>query len=327
MALSHDAVVVTDADWRRAGWDAGAHLRAALSIRRVDDLVRAHDDAVMRPHGLTSARHEALALLYFSRTGERTLRDLSDHLVVHPTSVTGTVDALEAAGFVERVPHPSDRRTTLARITEEGRRAMAASCRDLGRRHSGLDALDEAAAERVFARLRPVRVAAGDVPAHGGGADPVLEADAHWAREGWSAGPWFRAAFSIYQAADVIERANLAVLAPLGLTRVRHETLGALYFAPPAGWPMHRLSSVMLVHPTSMTGTIDGLERLGYARRGADPDDRRRTLVRITNAGRDAIEVANHAIAADRCGLGALSTTAAQALFRELTPARRVDQF
>ena len=36
-------------------------------------------------------------------------------------TVTSAVNRLEAQGFVERRPHPSDRRTTLAVITDEGR--------------------------------------------------------------------------------------------------------------------------------------------------------------------------------------------------------------
>ena len=41
--------------------------------------------------------------------------------MIHPTSVTNIVDRLEAQGFVRRVAHPTDRRTTLAEITDEGR--------------------------------------------------------------------------------------------------------------------------------------------------------------------------------------------------------------
>ena len=36
--------------------------------------------------------------------------------------MSNAIDRLEASGLVERLPHPSDGRTTLARITPAGRR-------------------------------------------------------------------------------------------------------------------------------------------------------------------------------------------------------------
>ena len=41
--------------------------------------------------------------------------------MVHVTSVTHAIRRLEADGLVERLPHPTDGRTTLVRITELGR--------------------------------------------------------------------------------------------------------------------------------------------------------------------------------------------------------------
>jgi DNA-binding MarR family transcriptional regulator len=45
----------------------------------------------------------------------------SDRLQVHVTSVTHAIRQLEADGLVQRVAHPTDRRTTLVRITDLGR--------------------------------------------------------------------------------------------------------------------------------------------------------------------------------------------------------------
>jgi DNA-binding MarR family transcriptional regulator len=42
--------------------------------------------------------------------------------MIHPTSVTNIVDRLAQDGLIERVPHPTDRRTTLAAITDLGRK-------------------------------------------------------------------------------------------------------------------------------------------------------------------------------------------------------------
>jgi DNA-binding MarR family transcriptional regulator len=326
---SPDPIVVADRHWKERGWDTGWHFRASLSIYRTDDLIRQHDEAVMAPLRLTSARHEALAILYFSRHGEMPLGRLGERLLVHPTSVTSTVDALERLGLATRVRHPTDRRATLARITPKGRRAMQRTCAQLGAGHSGLDALDAADAEQLFEILVPVRADAGDLkrpddddgssPVH----DPVLEAEANWAREGWVDGPWFRAAFSIYRTSELIRQSNDDALRPLELTHVRHEALAVLFFSQTGEMPMGHLSDRLVVHPTSVTSTVDTLQRLGYVRRVPHPTDRRTTLARITPKGRRAVETSIAGMAGARCGVGALSTTQARLVFGLLAKVRR----
>ncbi len=46
---------------------------------------------------------------------------------VHPTSVTNLIDGLEKLGYVTRAAHPSDRRTTLAMISDRGREVAQAA--------------------------------------------------------------------------------------------------------------------------------------------------------------------------------------------------------
>jgi DNA-binding MarR family transcriptional regulator len=70
-------------------------------------------------HGLTPARAEVIWLLHSG--GPLTQRELSRQLKCTPRNVTGLVDALEAAGLVARRPHPTDRRATLATLTDDGR--------------------------------------------------------------------------------------------------------------------------------------------------------------------------------------------------------------
>ena len=64
------------------------------------------------------------------RLGASSQRRLADVLGVSPRNVTGLVDALEAAGYLVRSPHPTDRRTTLVRLTEQGETTMAQMERD-----------------------------------------------------------------------------------------------------------------------------------------------------------------------------------------------------
>jgi DNA-binding MarR family transcriptional regulator len=74
----------------------------------------------LAPLGLTPAQSRALRVI--SRD-EEPLRmvDLAERLGVVPRSVTTLVDALEAAGLVRREADPSNRRSTLIRLTDSGR--------------------------------------------------------------------------------------------------------------------------------------------------------------------------------------------------------------
>jgi DNA-binding MarR family transcriptional regulator len=74
-------------------------------------------------HGLTPARAEDLWVLH--RTGPRTQRELSEVLKCTPRNVTGLVDAVQRAGFVERTAHPNDRRSIVVRLSESGQALIA----------------------------------------------------------------------------------------------------------------------------------------------------------------------------------------------------------
>lgn len=72
----------------------------------------------LEPAGLTAARTHLLWLVHAEGPG--TQGALARALKVSPRNVTGLVDALEAGGFVRRVPHPTDRRATLVQLTDQG---------------------------------------------------------------------------------------------------------------------------------------------------------------------------------------------------------------
>ena len=54
----------------------------------------------------------------------------------------------------------------------------------------------------------------------------------------------------------------------------------------------------MAVDRTTMVGLIDGLEAKGFVSRRPDPGDRRRNIVEVTDAGRDAMTRTGEAIEA-----------------------------
>ena len=143
-------------------WGAVDQMHAVTSLMRVQQLVLGRLDAILKPHGLTFARYEALVLLTFSSRGSLPLGKMGERLQVHPTSVTSIVDRLEAAGLVVRRRHPDDGRAVLAEITGPGRALVERATSDLVAAEFGLGALDEAALRSLSELLRPVRKAAGD---------------------------------------------------------------------------------------------------------------------------------------------------------------------
>jgi DNA-binding MarR family transcriptional regulator len=137
----------------------------ATSIMRAQQLLLGRFDAILRPHGLTFARYEALVLLHFSRSGALPLSVIGRRLMVHPTSVTNTIDRLEQQGMVERQPNPRDGRGVLASITEPGRALVLRATEELMRDGFGLSAYAEGQLSELFGLLRELRVQAGDFAA------------------------------------------------------------------------------------------------------------------------------------------------------------------
>jgi DNA-binding MarR family transcriptional regulator len=82
--------------------------------------------------------------------------------MVHPTSVTNTIDRLERDGLVQRRPNPRDGRGTLAEITPSGREVMARSTADLMAARFGMADYAEPELDEIFSLLLGLRVAAGD---------------------------------------------------------------------------------------------------------------------------------------------------------------------
>ena len=105
-------------------WDAVEQMHAVTSLMRVQQVVLAQLDELLRPHGLTFARYEALVLLTFSKNGSLPLGKMGERLQVHATSVTSIVDRLEAAGLLERLLHPHRRREVQLVLTGRGRHVL-----------------------------------------------------------------------------------------------------------------------------------------------------------------------------------------------------------
>jgi DNA-binding MarR family transcriptional regulator len=159
--LPFDPIDEAARQWEKR-WTAVPQMHAVTSLMRVQQLLLSRLDGLLKPHGLTFARYEALVLLSFTSRGSLPLGKMGERLQVHPTSVTSIVDRLEAAGLVVRRRHPEDGRGVLAEITPAGRELVERATQDLVAAEFGLAALDEGALQELSELLRPIRKAAGD---------------------------------------------------------------------------------------------------------------------------------------------------------------------
>jgi DNA-binding MarR family transcriptional regulator len=100
-------------------------------------------------------------LLHLSRRGSLPLGKMGVRLQVHPASVTNLIDGLERAGFATRARHPSDRRTTLATITERGREVAEAATERLNRQRFGTAPLRQGELRALTETLERLRAGAG----------------------------------------------------------------------------------------------------------------------------------------------------------------------
>jgi DNA-binding MarR family transcriptional regulator len=126
--------------------------------------------------------------------------------------------------------------------------------------------------------------------------DPIDEARRHW-EERWTkqAATEMVAVTSIMRVHQILMARLNEVLEPFDLTFPRYEALMLLYLSRRGSLPLGKIGERLQVHRTSVTNTIDGLEKLGLVRRVPHSSDRRAVLAEILPAGR---RVAGRATAA-----------------------------
>ena len=161
--LPFDPVAEARRRWVEHGWGAAAPGMAAVtSLMRAQQIVSARVEEVLRPHGLTFARYEVLMLLVLSSRGTLPMARIGERLQVHPASVTNAVDRLEGQGFVQRTPHPTDRRATLVGITDAGRTVAGHATDELNATVFAEPGLAPGDVEQLVEVLTTMRADAGD---------------------------------------------------------------------------------------------------------------------------------------------------------------------
>jgi DNA-binding MarR family transcriptional regulator len=99
-----------------------------------------HNGTLRRELGL-GAGSGRIRVLFLLREQPMTLAQLAEAHGVDRPYATIIVDKLETLGFVERHPHPSDRRSKIVTLTPAGRSAAATADRILGEPPPALRAL------------------------------------------------------------------------------------------------------------------------------------------------------------------------------------------
>jgi DNA-binding MarR family transcriptional regulator len=162
--LSFDAIDEARRQWEERWPEAAMAMATATSVMRAQQLVLGAVDGALRPFGLTFARYEALVLLSFTSRGELPLGKMGQRLMIHPTSVTNIIDRLVEDALVERVPHPTDRRATLARITPEGSALVAEATSAVNAVRFGVGMLGDGEMEELIRLVHAMRLSSGDFP-------------------------------------------------------------------------------------------------------------------------------------------------------------------
>ncbi|WP_035699562.1 MarR family winged helix-turn-helix transcriptional regulator [Glycomyces tenuis] len=162
-----DAVDRIVEQWRRERPELELESMAVFGrMHRVSEKLRAMLARAHGEHGLGRGEFDVLASI--RRSGPPyTLspKEISTTLMLSSGGLTGRLDKLENAGYVERLPDPGDRRGLKVRMTEEGGRAIdAAVVAGLEVQESMLEALDADERRRLDALLRKLHAAFADQP-------------------------------------------------------------------------------------------------------------------------------------------------------------------
>lgn len=90
-------------------------------------------------------------------------------------------------------------------------------------------------------------------------------------------------------AQGAVDQLDDAACRALGINRTDGRCLDVIDREGPV--PAGRLAEASGLTTAAVTAVIDRLEKAGYARRTADPDDRRRVLVELTPLARERVDV------------------------------------
>lgn len=103
---------------------AQAEQEACLNLLRTNDQLQIRFARLFREHGLTSSQYNILRIL--RGAGEPLpILEIADRVLTVVPGITGLIDRLEKAGFVERRRCPKDRRIIYVALRQSGTNLLA----------------------------------------------------------------------------------------------------------------------------------------------------------------------------------------------------------
>lgn len=144
--------------------------------------------------------------------------------------------------------------------------------------------------------------------------DPVGEAIRQWKAHGFKSQVHVEAVANINRMSQLLHRSIEEQLRPVSLNFPQYEALVLLFFSREGSLPLGKMGRRLTVHPTTVTNTIDQLERKKLVKREPNPKDRRQVIATITELGRQRVVGATEALARIGHGLKGMSAADARAL-------------
>ena len=155
-------------DWSRCRWHeregpAPDYFAAVAAVLRLEQLVGATLDRSIRESDLSRTGYLILVALYLKQDRTLSMGQLSKRVLLHPTTVSLVTDKLQARELVTRSPHPTDRRTILASLTEAGAHTLSVTSDALSELNYGLEGVSPRMAITLTEIIRQVRQSMGDI--------------------------------------------------------------------------------------------------------------------------------------------------------------------
>lgn len=125
------------------------------SLRKLMQLVQTRSKKIRKETGITGP--QLLAMKTLADSPSISISELARRIYLHPATVVGIVDRLEAQGLVERTPSKKDRRQVNVKLTRGGKAAFRktpGASRDAVL--AGLEALPEKKLKRLAASLAKI---------------------------------------------------------------------------------------------------------------------------------------------------------------------------
>ncbi|HEY2702729.1 MAG TPA: MarR family transcriptional regulator [Candidatus Dormibacteraeota bacterium] len=159
--MTEDAIDRIVEEWNRERPELdGSSTHVLQRITRLYLLQSASFAEVFGRYGLTFGEYEVLAALVRSGPPHRMRpSELGGAVVLSSGAMTHRIDRVEAAGMVERLPDPDDRRGTLVALREKGRQVVDEAVRaHLANEERLLAALSAEERRQLTALLRKLLV-------------------------------------------------------------------------------------------------------------------------------------------------------------------------